>query len=48
MKLRDEVNQVETQKIYKESTKPGAGSSRKIENMDKPSASLTKGQRDSF
>ena len=29
MKLRDEVNQVETQKIYKEPTKPGAGSLKK-------------------
>jgi hypothetical protein len=29
IKLRSEVNQIETKELYKESTKPGAGSLRK-------------------
>ena len=33
---------------YKESTKPGAGSLKKINKIDKPLAKLTKGHRDSI
>ena len=33
---------------YKESSKPGAGSLKKINKIDKPLAKLTKGHRDSI
>ena len=35
IKFRDEINQVETEELYKESTKPGYGSLRKL-TRDKP------------
>jgi CRISPR/Cas system-associated endoribonuclease Cas2 len=34
--------------LYKESTKPGAGSLKKINKIDKPLARLTRGHRDSI
>jgi hypothetical protein len=47
IKLRTEINQVETKELFKESTKPGAGSL-KINKIEKPLARLTKGHRDSI
>jgi hypothetical protein len=44
IKLGAEINQVET----KELTKPGAGSLRKINQIDKPLARITREHRDSI
>lgn len=44
VKLRAKINQRETKKLIKESTKPKAGSL-KINKIDKPLAKLTKGPR---
>jgi ribosomal protein S3 len=47
IQLRAEVNQVEI-KITIQRNKPGAGSSRKINKIDKSLARLTRGHRDSI
>jgi hypothetical protein len=40
------INQLKTREQYKESTKPRAGSLRKINKIAKPLVKLTKRQRD--
>jgi hypothetical protein len=45
IKLSNEINQVETKRTFKESTKPGSGSLRKINKINQPLARLTRGQR---
>jgi hypothetical protein len=48
IKVRAEINQIKTKQAYKESAKPGAGSLRKINKINKPLARLTRGHRDSI
>jgi hypothetical protein len=49
IKIRAEFNQVETKKLYKESTKPGDSSLRKKKKkIDIPLARLSRGHRDSI
>jgi hypothetical protein len=57
IKLRAEINQIKTKRekkkkkqreLYKESTKSGAGSLKKINKIDKPLARLIRGHRDSI
>ena len=47
IKLRAEINQIETKQTL-QSTKPEAGSLKKINKTDKPLARLTGGHRDSI
>ena len=42
------MNQLETKRTVKESTKPRAGSLKRINKIDKPLAKLTKRHRDSI
>jgi hypothetical protein len=48
IKIRAEINQVETKRTIKRSNKPGAGSLRRNNKIDKPLAILTRGHRDSI
>jgi hypothetical protein len=48
IKLRADINQVETKRTKKESVKLGTGSLRKINKLDKPFAGLTGGHRNSI
>ena len=48
VKLRAEINQKETKRTVEESTKPGAGSLKKINKIDKLLAKLTREHRDSI
>jgi CRISPR/Cas system-associated endoribonuclease Cas2 len=48
IKLRLISTKWNQKELYKESTKPGSGSLRKINKIDKPLARLTRGHRDSI